>query len=89
MKLLKSAISLVNRSSFKEPIFNHSRFYSNSKSVSNESGTSVSQQNETQVEIERPPNQSAVESDLDSGILITSYNTVLSLALTLKLFRLR
>lgn len=77
MKLFNSAISLFHRNSFKESQFYLSRFYCNVKKGTNENGTADRNvPSDTKAENDEH-RKTPIEKDIESGITITSYNTVL------------
>lgn len=76
MNLLKKSICLLNRQIVNKPIFTTNRFYSNEKTNSVEVIKNV-EQTQTDEKPERLGYNKAVENHFETGISITSYNTVI------------
>lgn len=76
MNLLKKSICLLNRQIVNKPIFTTNRLYSDEKSNSVEVAKNV-EQIQINEKPERHSYNKAVENHFETGISITSYNTVI------------
>lgn len=79
MKMLRSAVSLLNKSILKEPLFAQNRFCYDGKSGSSENKI-VSKQNDKQIEdsskLEKQGYHPTIENNFQLGIQISAYSTV-------------